>query len=73
MSTNTPHQLTDGPVEYIPAEDIACYHCEKLDDTCPDCLLDFLDGEPLKDCEHLITAEFRNRQRECVMCGEVTQ
>jgi len=71
MLTNTPHQLTDGPVEYIPAEDIACYDCEKLGDTCPDCLRDFMDGEPADGCAHLITVEYRNRQRECVECGGV--
>ena len=79
MLTNTPHQLTDGPVEYIPAEDILCYDCERLGEhglympngMCADCMLDFSDGEPAEECEHLITVEYRNRQRECVECGGV--
>ena len=70
MSTNTPRRLLADPPT---GETVVCYDCEQLGYTCPDCLRDFMDGEPAAECAHLITVEYRNRQRECVGCGSVAQ
>ena len=50
---------------------IVCPYCERIGETCPECSADFMDGEPREECAHLITIEYRNRDRECVTCGSV--